>query len=261
MQNTNAVASFVSSDVVQLRLELGTVVDAEQTTQFPDGLTYGPNDGWISSNGSWIGRVGGRNQEYWTPVDQFQQSSIADLFDRADSGNGTLIAPADDASRWTVLVNGVAATVEGVSRKSNILDTAETNWFGFDFRLAENVFLDLATPLSAGDTVSIRFDDVDFQTVTASYAPAQTISEAVHVNLTGFDPQGNRFWNYAAVRMRSGMKASFQAARFNFPRMDPLEGSLLARLRAMRLRMARFSGPLPVRFRARSSFMTTSSTQ
>lgn len=57
------------------------------------------------------------------------------------------------------------------------------------------------------------------------------------------------------------MKVSFHPARLSLPRMEPFDGSLLARLRAMRLRMARFSGPFPVRFRARSSFMATSSTQ
>lgn len=186
MKNTVASASFVSVDTLQLRLELGTVLDGVQTTVIPDGLT--PNEeGWVFQDGGYLGRIGGRDQEYWTPVDKFEQSDIADLFDRAENG-GVLQAPADDLSNWIVRVNGQRVDVEGISRKSNIQDTAETGWFAFDFRTVENVFLDLAEPLTEGDTVSVRYNDPDFDAVATTYSPAETISEAVHVNLAGFDP-------------------------------------------------------------------------
>jgi endoglucanase len=186
MNNTKATASFVSSDTIQLRLELGTVIDAVQTTEIPTGIT--PNaEGWVYENGGYIGKVAGRNDEYWMPVDQFEQSPIADLFDRADV-NGTLRAPADTLANWIVRVNGQRVDVEGISRKSNILDTAETGWFTFDFRTAENVFLDLAAPLQEGDTISVRYNDPDFTAVSQTYQPTEVISEAIHVNLAGFDP-------------------------------------------------------------------------
>ncbi|MEL7184399.1 MAG: glycoside hydrolase family 9 protein, partial [Pseudomonadota bacterium] len=94
----------------------------------------------------------------------------------------------DDLSKWSVTVNGAAVAITGLSRKANILETAETSLFSFEFRTAQNVFLDLATPLQQGDVVRISYDDTDFDTLTARYAPRATVSEAVHVNLTGYDP-------------------------------------------------------------------------
>ena len=57
------------------------------------------------------------------------------------------------------------------------------------------------------------------------------------------------------------MKGACHPAFLSLPRMVPFDFSARARLRATRLIMARFSGPFSFRFRARSSFMVTSSTQ
>ena len=50
-------------------------------------------------------------------------------------------------------------------------------------------------------------------------------------------------------------------AFLSLPRIEPFDFSARARLRATRLIMARFSGLFCLRFRARSSFMVTSSSQ
>ncbi|MEM7505667.1 MAG: glycoside hydrolase family 9 protein [Pseudomonadota bacterium] len=187
MDHTAAEVSFVASDVVQIRFELGTVIDAIQTTEIPQDLNAPNDQGWVFQDGGWAGRIGGRDQEYWTPVDDFQASPLAGIFAREDVG-GVLRADADLLSNWTVRINGQVVGIEGVSRKSNILDTAETGWFTFDFRTAENMFLDLDRDLAPGDRVTISFDDQAFETLAARFQPTQMISEAVHVNLTGFDP-------------------------------------------------------------------------
>ena len=190
MQNTSANISFVKDNILQLRLELGRVIDAVQGTDIPTAAGANPEPDWVfdSEQGRWIGRVGGRDSEYFTPTDGFESSTISDIFDRSEI-NGVLQASADDLSQWTVLVNGQEVAINGLSRKSNILDTAETGFFTFDFKTVEHVFLDLAEPLQVGDSVEVKFNDADFQAVSQTFDPENLISEAVHVNLLGFDPQ------------------------------------------------------------------------
>jgi endoglucanase len=186
MRNTQASVSFVDANTIQLRLDLGTILQGAQTTTRPPGGTVGA-DGWLTIDNKLVGRVSGPNGEYFMPLDTFRASSLADLFKVSDVG-GTLRAAVDAPGRWTVMVNGAEVEVELVSRKSHILDTARTDIFGFDFATTENVFLRLATPLKVGDDISIKFDDADFTPLTADYVPAQVVSEAIHVNLQGFDP-------------------------------------------------------------------------
>ena len=92
-----------------------------------------PNeDGYVWQDGGWIGRLAGRNDEYWMPLDEFLPSDLTPLFDREEIG-GTLRAPVDTRGDWTVEVNGQAVGIEHLSRKSYILDTAEVVWYVFDF--------------------------------------------------------------------------------------------------------------------------------
>ena len=72
-------------------------------------------------------------------------------------------------------------------------------------------------------------------------------------------PRARAIALHIARRLRR--KASERSAFFSLRRMGSLEGSALSLLIAMCLRMARFCGPLSRRLRARSSFMSTSSTQ
>lgn len=187
MDNTTAVISYTSPTTIQLRMELGTVVDSALTTTVPPGLT--PNsDGYVyASDGSPLGRVRANGTE-WMEVDTYLASDVDDLFDTTTDANGLRSAPVDDTSQWTVRVNGSVVPIADFSRKSNILDTAETGFYDFTFRTVQNVFFELSSPLSVNDTVEISYNDTDFDAVTGSYQPDQTISEAIHVNLTGYDP-------------------------------------------------------------------------
>ncbi len=188
MLNTTTSIGFTDSTTVQLRLELGSIIEGVQTTDVPAGLS--PNDDgfvWDSDAGQFIGRITGTNSEFWQPFDTYQPSAIEDLFD-FDPAAALPFTDADDEDRWSVTVNGVTVEISGVSRKANILESAETDWYSFDYRTVQNIFLELDTPLTDGDVLAISFDDADFDTLTATYDPANTLSEAIHVNLAGFDP-------------------------------------------------------------------------
>lgn len=183
MSSTVITASFVAPDVIQLRLELGAVLPATLQPVVPDGLTGDPDHGWVWQDGGWIGRVIG---DSFMPVDGYAPSVIDDLFDRPTADAAT--APADDPARWSVTVNGRAVDLAGLSRKAMILDTAEVQWGAYRFSTAQSVFLALDAPLATGVRLTIGFDDPDFAPVTVTYDPARVVSEAIHVNLTGFDP-------------------------------------------------------------------------
>ncbi len=185
MQNTSYTVGFTDDTTIQLRLELGTVIDNAQTTNVPDGITP-DSEGFVYDNG-WVGRQTGANGEFWQYFDEYAASDIDDLFD-IDTSNIAAGAAVDDLSRWTVKVNGETVDLLGISRKSNILQTAETQNFSFEFSTIQNVFLELGTPLQEGDSLEISFDDADFDTIDATFDTSTTISEAIHVNLTGYDP-------------------------------------------------------------------------
>ncbi len=213
MPTTTVTPSFTSATTIQLRFELGEVVDTLQTTNVPQGVT--PNDqGYVWQDGGWIGRIAG-DGAYFMGFDQLNESDIADLF-APRSVAGVQRAPVDDPSDWTVTVNGEPVEIFSISRKSNIADTAETGWFIFDFTTIENVFLDLAIPLEEGDRIEIAFDDPQFETVETAFTPDKTISEAIHVNLTGFDPDDQAktaylsSWNGWDARAQDAVSQSYQ---------------------------------------------------
>ncbi|MBM7066911.1 glycoside hydrolase family 9 protein [Actibacterium sp. 188UL27-1] len=186
MDNTTYDVSFVSPTTIQIRFELGTVKDAVQTTDIPDGVTPNPDNGMVWQDGRHLGRVAGPNGEYWMPFDDYLASPIDDLFDITEQ-RGTRQAEVDKVGKWTVTVDGTEVGIDGISRKANILETAEYDWYKFKFATAQHVFIELDAPLDTGDKLNITFDDPDFEAVKATYA-RNTISEAIHVNLTGFDP-------------------------------------------------------------------------
>ena len=189
MENTSVTVGFVSPTTIQIRIELGEVVDGVQTTVFPDGIDPADanDEGFIWADDAWVGHVGGPDDIYWMPFDSYEDSPIDDLFDTSGSGPSPA-APVDDPSGWSVTVDGQEVGIVGLSRKSNILDSAETGWFEFEFSTVQNVFIELDAPLAPGQEIVIAFDDADFAPITVTYAPETTVSEAIHVNLVGFDP-------------------------------------------------------------------------
>ena len=185
MDNTTATLSYVSPTTIQLRLELGTVVDSAVTGNVPSGLNPSAEGYVWAPDGSPLGRVVS-NGTQWMEVDTYLPSDIDPLFDVVYGADGYREAPVDDLSGWTLTVNGTVTPIADFSRKSNILDTAQTGFFDFTFRTAQNLFFEIDTPLTNGDVVAVSFTGTD--TVQGTYLPDQTISEAIHVNLTGYDP-------------------------------------------------------------------------
>ena len=177
-------AAFVAPDVIQLRLVLGEIDHPAQTSAIPAGLDVGPDETWVRRGGEWLGRLGGKDRDVWMPVAGFEPGAAADQFALSAEGR----APVDAAGAWTVFVNGAPVAVDAVSRKATILDSGQTGNFVFDFQTLQNVFLTLEAPLSVGDTVEVRFTDPDIPPVSVTYDPGQVVSEAIHVNLVGFDP-------------------------------------------------------------------------
>ena len=184
MDATQVTAGFTTASTIQLTLRLGEAVQATQTTvaaAFPGGVGA-TNDGWVWDGSAHIGRVGGPDDTLFMPVDDYRPSVLADLFAGADPLAGT-------ASGWEVVVNGEVAGLVTVTRKANIAESAETNWGRHDFVTDQQVFLTLDRDLSEGDVVTVRMTDTRFEAVTFAYAPAETITEAIHMNLLGFDPE------------------------------------------------------------------------
>ena len=177
---TEAAASLAAPDVVQLRLELGEVIDAA-AGPLPAGVVPSQAGQFLPAEGDRpAGRVTGDGTGFQA-VDALERSPLSDLF------AGGAVA---DASRWSVTVNGEAVGLDAVSRKTNVLDSARVGPFVQDYEFAtiENVFLDLAVPLSDGDVVEVAFDDPAFGAITGTVDTGATVSEAIHVNLAGFEP-------------------------------------------------------------------------
>ncbi|MEM7520268.1 MAG: glycoside hydrolase family 9 protein [Pseudomonadota bacterium] len=184
---TQVTPSFVDTTTVQLRFELGAIDPGAVTTEIPTDVAIN-EDGYAFTleDSTYVGRVRGGSDQFYVPLDTYTPSAIDDLFDWTDA-NGVRTAAVDDQSRWQVTVNGQAVPITGLSRKANILETANTGW-QIDYRTLQNVFLELETPLAPGAQIEVRFDDADFETIAATYAPETTVSEAIHVNLAGYDP-------------------------------------------------------------------------
>lgn len=189
MFSTIVLIGFIDSDTIELRLELGHLIDAAVQSRVPAGLLPPDESGWIrDGEGKLIGRVQLDGTRFM-PVDTFRPSAIDHLFWPGEDSPRR--APADDPSLWSITVNGVDVDLAGLARKAHLTETALTAQFE-RFSTVQNVFFDLHTPLAEGDVIRISFDDAAFQALTTTFAPSTTISEAIHVNLTGYDPDDIR---------------------------------------------------------------------
>ena len=233
---TLADISFVDSTTIQVRFELGAIDFGRVTTDIPTDINIS-DDGYAfaQSDSTYVGRVRGKDNQYYVPLDVYTPSEIEDLFDWTET-DGLRTAPVDDISRWTVVIDGQEVSIAGLSRKANILETANTGW-QLDYRTLQNVFIELDAPLSEGADIAIRFDDPDFPPVTGTYLPDATISEAIHINLAGFDPDDTgktaylSSWNGFAYdpsneRGGQGVPQSFEAA-LDFDVIDEATGNVV----------------------------------
>ena len=185
---TRIASSFVDDTTIQIRFELGSIQPGIYTTNIPTNINANSDDGYafLKSDSTFVGRVRGKDDQFYVPLDTYTPSPIDDLFDWTESG-GVRVAPIDDRGKWSVSVDGSAAGISGISRKANIHETANTGW-QLEYTTIQNVFVELDSPLQDGETIDISFADPDFEDITAVYDPDNTVSEAIHVNLAGYDP-------------------------------------------------------------------------
>lgn len=185
---TTIDVGFTDPTTIQLRITLGGIDHAVLTEDVPP---YSDLDqGWLWRDG-WSGRVQ-LSGEAFMPLDRYTPSPLDPLFDAPGGDTADRRAAVDDPSRWSVTVGGQHVGLVNLSRKSNILDTAQIGWGDYAFRSSHSIFLHLDTTMRENDNVAIRFDDPAFPAITQAYAPAQTRSEALHVNLTGYHPEDTR---------------------------------------------------------------------
>jgi len=184
--STLAEVSFVDNTTIQVRFELGEIDHGIVTTDLPGNVNFNEDDGYAfaKSDSEFVGRFRGAENQFYVPLDTYTPSAIDDLFDWVQTDD-VRTARADDAEAWSIAVDGQPVEITGLSRKANILETANTGW-QLEYRTVQNVFFELASPLSEGADIDVMFDDPDFETVSASYTPDTTVSEAIHVNLAGF---------------------------------------------------------------------------
>lgn len=174
------------------------------------------------------GRYVGEHGEYFMPFDLFEDSSISDLFLTANGIPGSAFA--DQMSNWSIGINGQAVSIDQLSRKAGIIDMAQVRddpvpasvfqegaYNGnTSYKTVQNIFIKLSSPIPDGAAISIDLNDIDFTTIHSTYSPETTISEAIHVNLTGFDPDDIvKFatlssWNGALVDQNGSISSSPQ---------------------------------------------------
>ncbi|MEL7099139.1 MAG: glycoside hydrolase family 9 protein [Pseudomonadota bacterium] len=235
--STKTTVSFVDDTTIQIRFALGEVDKARITTDIPTGVNFNAGDGYgfAQADGTLVGRLVGLNNEYFMPLDGFTPSAIEDLFAWSEVG-GARAAAVDVLNEWSITVGGMAAEITGISRKANITETATTGW-SREFATVHSVFLELAAPMTEGAALEIGFNDPDFEAITARYTPDTTISEAVHVNLAGYDPDSGAkmaylsSWNgfeYAPGTERGGLQApQAYAEGMTFDVIDEATGAVV----------------------------------
>lgn len=96
--------SLAAPDMVQLRFELGTVIDSA-AGPLPPGMSAADAGRWLGASGDRpAGRVSGEGTTFQA-VDELVRSPLAPLF----AGDA---APVGDAGRWSVTVDGEAAPLD-----------------------------------------------------------------------------------------------------------------------------------------------------
>jgi hypothetical protein len=140
------------------------------------------------SVGSYTGKAGafsgGRRTDgagpYFTAWDTTTATRFSSFFQ--PSNTTTNVGPADSASNYAVTVNGSAATVTNVYRRSFPRKVAWIDTSARENAAQHFVTLELSAPMTEGAAVSVAFAGV---TMSTAYADKE-ISEAVHVSLMGY---------------------------------------------------------------------------
>ncbi|MGF1476338.1 MAG: glycoside hydrolase family 9 protein [Geminicoccaceae bacterium] len=198
----------VSPTIVGLRFETGTIQSEGQLIDYvakaSDRIT--PN-GTILRNGEAYGILvepptGGRQV---ATFDSYKPSTQEQLF--------------DGDAKWLNQLgsNRIAAKGEGSSQpeavflKSKVIDTAKVETFRDEFVSQHDVFIELGEPLETGSTYRIETANGPLDQISFTYDPADTRSEAVHVNQIGFEPGDPVKAGYVSMWMgeqTAGRKAS-----------------------------------------------------
>jgi hypothetical protein len=176
--------SFVDANTIAVTFEVGKKLSESKVESYVAKAGDVISDGVLVRGGVELGMIVGPGGKWLHPFDKFAEDQAADFFHLGGTGGP---AQASLASNYKVLVDGVQVSIEDVFRKSNIIESAQVDRYGFEFVEKQVVHLKLATPLTLGQQVKIDFAPTTLTDVNTSYNPANIRSEAVHVSQIGFD--------------------------------------------------------------------------
>lgn len=168
----------LAADKIVVRLTAGKILTEGQIIPYvpdPGDVVYNGRD--VVRNGVDIGRLVGEDQTLLSTYDTYLAEPLPGL-----------------TTGWAVSGNAI----EGVYRKTHVVDTAELIQFTFGFVVENTITLDLAAPLANGQSVTITLPGT-LGSLTYTHSPASTASEAVHVSQTGFRPDDARKIGYVST--------------------------------------------------------------
>lgn len=172
-------AQALAPNKLLIRIEAGKILTEGHIIDYaaePGDVVYNGRD--VVRNGIDIGRLVGEAQTLLSTYDTYLAEPL----------------PADLFAGWQVSGN----TVRDVFRKTHVVDTAELIQFTFGYVVETGITLDLATPLSIGQTVTITLPGT-LGSIAYTHAPASTPSEAIHLSQTGFRPDDTRKIGYLST--------------------------------------------------------------
>ena len=116
---------------------------------------------------------------------------------RLECGAGLVPPACDDPSAYTVTRNGAPAPVRSIGRRSRI-DLYKPEYWPFHVLMMHDVFLDLGTPLKAGDRVRVSVAPSAMAAGAAAEAELafdekSSVSDSIKANQAGYLPDAIKF--------------------------------------------------------------------
>ena len=116
---------------------------------------------------------------------------------RLECGAGLVPPACDDPSAYTVTRNGAPAPVRSIGRRSRI-DLYKPEYWPFHVLMMHDVFLDLGTPLKAGDRVRVSVSPSAMAAGAAAEAELafdekSSVSDSIKANQAGYLPDAIKF--------------------------------------------------------------------
>ncbi|MEM0980514.1 MAG: glycoside hydrolase family 9 protein, partial [Cyanobacteria bacterium P01_H01_bin.58] len=165
----------VSDRLIALQIQEGTLTKGEQIpyTALPGDQIW--NDGDVFREGEFYGRFVDEAQSLIRIADQY----VGQPFDLTSTTN-----PAN----YTLTSDTTPLTITEIFHKSKLTQLGQVGAWDFASPTTHTVYLELAEPLTQGETYTLDLATPELGTVAFTYQPEATRSEAVHVSHLGFDP-------------------------------------------------------------------------